>query len=48
MVLNLPFVFGKKDASKLEFERKYSLKVFIDLRCKIPTYFMVMKNISWG
>jgi hypothetical protein len=37
MVLNLTFVLGKKDAPKLEFRRKYCLKVCIDLCPKIPT-----------
>jgi len=32
----LTFIFGKKDAPKLEFGRKYSLKVCIDLHYKIP------------
>jgi hypothetical protein len=37
MMLNLTFVLGKKDAPKLEFGRKYCLKVCIDLCPKIPT-----------
>jgi hypothetical protein len=37
MALNLTFVLGKKDAPKLEFGRKYFLKVCIDLCPKIPT-----------
>jgi hypothetical protein len=48
MVLNLTFVFGKKDASKLEFRRKYCLKVCLDLCPKIPTSFMLRKNIPIG
>jgi hypothetical protein len=42
------FCIWEKDAPKLEFGRKYSLKVCIDLHCKIPTLFMVRKNISMG
>jgi len=37
MMLNLTFVLGKKDALKLEFGRKYCLKVCTDLCPKIPT-----------
>jgi len=37
MVLNLTFVLGKKGAPKLEFGRKYCLKVCIVLWPKIPT-----------
>jgi hypothetical protein len=48
MVLNLTFVLGKKDAPKLEFGRKYCLKVCIDLRPKIPTYFILRKIIPMG
>jgi hypothetical protein len=48
MVLNLTFVLGKKDAPKLEFGRKYCLKVCIDLRPNFPTYFILRKNIPMG
>jgi hypothetical protein len=48
MVLNLTFVLGKKDVPKLEFGRKYCLKVCIDLRPKIPTYFILRKIIPMG
>jgi hypothetical protein len=36
MVLNLSFVLEKKDAPKLEFGRKYSLKGCMNVHCKIP------------
>jgi hypothetical protein len=48
MVLNLTFVLGKKDAPKLEFGKRYCLKVCIDLRPKIPTHFILSKNIPIG
>jgi hypothetical protein len=49
MVRNLTFVLGKKDAhKKLEFGRKYCLKVCIELRPKIPTHFILSKNIPIG
>jgi hypothetical protein len=48
MVLNWTFVLGKKDAPKLEFGRKYCLKVCIYLCPKIPTLFMTRKNIQMG
>jgi hypothetical protein len=48
MMLNLTFVLGEKDAPKLEFGRKYCLKVCIDLCHKIPTQFMQRKNIPMG
>jgi len=38
-------MLGKKDAPKLEFGRKYCLKVCIDLRPKIPAHFILRKNI---
>jgi hypothetical protein len=47
-VLNLTFVLGKKDAPKLEFGRKHCLKVCSNLRPKIPTYFILRKNIPMG
>jgi hypothetical protein len=48
MMLNLTFVLGKKFAPKLEFGRKYCVKVCIDLCLKIPTSFMLRKNIPMG
>jgi hypothetical protein len=48
MVLNLTFVLGKKDAPTLEFGRKYCLKVCIDLHPRIPTHFILRKNIPIG